>query len=140
MANSKRAKQLYAENPALRNILKELFSEKELGLETSALTQRKFNAAFNKILKNSTQRYLTSDLEKITAKKKTHIEVYNSKGEWILNYDTDPNYFYFQYHYGRIFSVLRDKLSFKIDEFQYLMKIMVESKYKMSGVTPSAVL
>jgi hypothetical protein len=103
-------------------------------------TQEEFNKAFNEILEGSTQRYMNPETGKVSKKKTSNHQVLNAKGEWLLSYDTDPNYFYFQYHYGRLFSILREKFSFKLGEFQSLMKSMVESRYKMKGVTPNAVL
>ena len=110
----------------------ELVSEHSL----NPVDQESFNKSFNDILKGSTQRYLNPETNKVSKKKTSRIEVLNSKGSWLVEYDTDPENSYFCYQYDRVYSILQDKFSLQNAEIQTLMKSLVETQFKIKGVTP----
>ena len=114
----------------------ELVSEHELSTVSQEDFNKAFNKAFNEILEGSTQRYLTPKTEKVSEKKTSRIEVLDSNGHWLLDYDCDPKNSHFWYQYDRVYYVLLKKFSLQYEEIQPLMKSLVESQYKMQGVTP----
>jgi hypothetical protein len=132
--NIEKAKQVYKENPALHDILKELFSEEELGLVTPAVSQKEFNKAFNEILEGSTLRYINPETNKVSKKKTSNPQVLNAEGKWLIDYNSGNPHFWYQY--DRVYCVLRDKFSLQVGEMKRLMKSLVDTQYKMQGVTP----
>jgi hypothetical protein len=105
-----------------------------------AIDQESFNKAFNDILKGSTQRYLNPDTSKVSKKKTSRIEVLDSNGEWLVEYDTDPENSYFWYQLDRVYVILRDKFSLQREEIQGLMKSLVETQFKMKDTQPLTAL
>ena len=112
----------------------ELVSEHRL----NPVDQESFNKAFNDLLKGSTQRYLNTNrnTDEISEKETARIEVLDSNGHWLLDYDCDPENRHFWYQYDRVFSILQDKFSLQDDELYALMKSLVETQYNLKGVTP----
>ena len=117
----------------------ELVSEHRLN-PIPPVSQEEFNKAFHEILKGSTQRYLNPKTEKVSEKKTSRIEVLDKNGRWLLDYDPDPKNSHFWYQYDRVYYVLLKKFSLQYEEIQPLMKSLVESQYKMQGVTPDDVV
>jgi len=101
--------------------------------------KKKFNVAFNNILKGLTKRYLSKTGE-FTIKKTFRIEVCNTKGEWLINYSTNPENPHFWYNYDRIYVILQNQLSLQDYELQRLMKRLVESQFKMKDTIPMKIL
>jgi len=116
----------------------ELVSEHSLNL----VDQESFNKAFNDILDGSTQRYLNTNrnTDEISKKKTARIEVLNSNGNWLLDYSTDPENSYFWYQFDRVYIILQSHFSLQDEEIQSLMKSMVDTQYKMKGVTPKVLI
>ncbi len=111
----------------------ELVSEHEL----STVSQEDFNKAFNEILEGSTLCYLDPETGlKVSEKETSMIQVLNSKGEWLIDYSTDPRKPHFWYQDDRVLYPLLDKFSLKVEETQRLMKNLIETQYKKKGVTP----
>ena len=101
------------------------------------LIQEKFNKAFNDILKGSRQRYLYSNQTHIVSKNKSsRIEVLNSDGNWLIDYDSDPENSHFWYQDDRVFLVLRNKFSLQYNEMQLHMKNLIETQYNLKDVDP----
>ena len=101
------------------------------------LIQEKFNKAFNYILKGSRQRYLYSNQTHIVSKNKSsRIEVLNSDGNWLIDYDSDPENSHFWYQDDRVFWVLRNKFSLQYNEMQLHMKNLIETQYNLKDVDP----
>lgn len=99
--------------------------------------QEKFNKAFNDILKGSRQRYLYSNQTHIVSKNKSsRIEVLNSDGNWLIDYDSDPENSHFWYQDDRVFWVLRNKFSLQYNEMQLHMKNLIETQYNLKDVDP----
>ena len=99
--------------------------------------QEKFNKAFNDILKGSRQRYLYSNQTHIVSKNKSsRIEVLNSDGYWLIDYDSDPENSHFWYQEDRVFWVLRNKFSLQYNEMQLHMKNLIETQYNLKDVDP----
>ena len=97
--------------------------------------QEKFNKAFNDILKGSRQRYLYSNQTHIVSKNKSsRIEVLNSDGYWLIDYDSDPENSHFWYQEDRVFWVLRNKFSLQYNEMQLHMKNLIETQYNLKDV------
>ena len=116
----------------------ELVSEHELSTVSQEDFNKAFNKAFNEILEGSTQRYLTPKTEKVSEKKTSRIEVLDSNGHWLLDYDCDPENRHFWYQYRGVYSILQDNFSLQDDELYALMKSLVETQYNLKGVTPQA--
>ena len=101
------------------------------------LIQEKFNKAFNDILKGSRQRYLYSNQTHLVSKNKSsRIEVLNSDGNWLIDYDSDPENSHFWYQEDRVFWVLRNKFSLQYNEMQLHMKNLIETQYNLKDVDP----
>ena len=100
------------------------------------VSQKEFNKAFNEILEGSTQRYLDPGTGIVTKKKTTRIEVLNSNGKWLIDYSTAKKNPSFLYSHFRVLLILGKQFSLQDIEIQGFMKSMVESHFKMKGVTP----
>lgn len=98
-------------------------------------TQEEFNVAFNKILEGSTKRYLNAKTRDVSKEKTSRIEVLDSNGNWLLEYDYNPKNSCFYYQYMRVYWVLCEQFSLQDDEIQAFMKNLVESQYNLKGVT-----
>ena len=138
--NLEKLRKMYNENPILKEAFEDTFSKDELGLsETNPiLSQDEFNKAFNNILKGSTQRYLDPDINinKVSKKKTTRIEVLDKKGNWLLDYDTNKKKAHFWFREDTFHDILQDKFSLQYDEFQSCMKSLIETQYKMMDTKP----
>ena len=101
------------------------------------LIQEKFNKAFNDILKGSRQMYLYSNQTHIASKNKSsRIQVLNSDGYWLIDYNSDPENSHFWYQEDRVFWVLRNKFSLQYNEMQLHMKNLIETQYNLKDVDP----
>lgn len=98
-------------------------------------TQEEFNKAFNRILEGSTKRYLNAKTRDVSKEKTSRIEVLDSNGKWLLEYDYNPKNSCFYYQYMRVYWVLCEQFSLQDDEIQAFMKNLVESQYNLKGVT-----
>ena len=123
---------------AIKN-LTNILNKYEVKKEATTVSQKKFNVAFNNILKGLTKRYLSKTGE-FTIKKTFRIEVCNTKGEWLINYSTNPENPHFWYNYDRIYVILQNQLSLQDYELQRLMKRLVESQFKMKDTIPMKIL
>ena len=117
----------------LTNILNKYEVKEE---EATGVSQKDFNKAFNDILDGSTQRYLNPKTGEVSTKKTSRIEVLDSNGHWLLDYDCDPENRHFWYQYRGVYSILQDNFSLQDDELYALMKSLVETQYNLKGVTP----
>jgi hypothetical protein len=57
----------------------------------------------------------------------------NSRGEWLLDYDYNPENSYFYYQYDRVYTIIMNKFSLQDSALQTLMKSLVESHFKMKN-------
>jgi len=60
----------------------------------------------------------------------------NSEGNWLLDYDTNPKNSHFWYQNSRVQVILRGKFLLQDEEFQSIMKSLVESHFKMKEFKP----
>ena len=105
-------------------------------VNNNVVTKTEFNKAFNKILEGSIQRYLNPETGEISAKKTSRIEVLNKNGNWLLDYDKKKPHFWYSYY--RVYTIFMNTFSLKDVDRLRLMKSLVETQYKMKGVTPQA--
>ena len=122
---------------AIKN-LTNILNKYEVKEEATTVSQKDFNKAFNDILDGSTQRYLNPKTGEVSTKKTSRIEVLDSNGHWLLDYDCDPENRHFWYQYRGVYSILQDNFSLQDDELYALMKSLVETQYNLKGVTPQA--
>lgn len=136
--NLEKLRKMYKENPILKEAFEDTFSKDELGLsETNTiLSQDAFNKAFNNILKGSTQRFWDLKTGKDTEKKTPYTKVFNSDGNWLLDYATDQKSPHFWYQYDLVYRVLRDDFSLQDVEMQSRMKRLVETQYNLKDIHP----
>ena len=120
---------------AIKN-LTNILNKYEVKEEATTVSQKDFNKAFNDILDGSTQRYLNPKTGEVSTKKTSRIEVLDSNGHWLLDYDCDPENRHFWYQYRGVYSILQDNFSLQDDELYALMKSLAETQYNLKGVTP----
>jgi len=133
--NLEKLRKMYNENPILKEAFEDAFSSDELN-NTPIVYQCEFNIAFNKILEGSTQIYLNTERHKVSTEKTSRIEVLNSKGMWLLEYDTDPENSYFFYQYDRVYLILQDIFCCTDEQLDSLMKTLVETQFNIKDATP----
>ena len=130
--NISKAKQIYKESEESRNLLLSIFTKEELGVSTIP-SQEEFNKFFEEeILSKVDPTKTRFPIENSFSK----IKLFNSNGEWLFEYNTDPENSYFWYQFDRVYLILRDKFSLQDSALQALMKSLVESHFNLNGVTP----
>ena len=66
----------------------------------------------------------------------SRFEILNENGEWLFDIDYDSKNQHFWYSYYRILAIFREKYSINIDDFQEVMKSILEEHLNLKGVTP----
>ena len=127
------AKKLYNSSEEAKVFVLSKFTKEELGVSTIP-TQEEFNKFFEEEILSKVDPTKTRFPTKNSF---GFIQLYNSKGEWLLDYDYNPKSAYFYYQFDRVYCVLRDKFSLQDRALQALMKSLVESHFNLNGVTPS---
>ena len=67
----------------------------------------------------------------------SRFEILNENGEWLFDIDYDSKNPRFLYSYYRIFIFLKLKYLINYNDFQEVMKSMLEEHLNLKGVTPS---
>ena len=63
-------------------------------------------------------------------------EILNENGEWLFDIDYDSKNLHFWYSYHRILAIFREKYSINRDDFQEVMKSILEEHLNLKTVTP----
>ena len=66
----------------------------------------------------------------------SRFEILNEEGKWLFDIDYDSKNQHFWYSYYRILAIFREKYSINIDDFQEVMKSILEEHLNLRGVTP----
>ena len=69
----------------------------------------------------------------------SHFEIFNDDGDWLFDIDYDSKKRHFLYSYYRIFAIFRENYSINYDDFQEVMKSILEEHLNLKGVTPVAI-
>jgi hypothetical protein len=134
----KRAELTLEEGISIYKMLLKKFSIEELEgkieeTPKAVVTQEEFNKFFEENILSQVDPSKTIFPNKNSFSK---IKLFNSNGEWLFEYNTDPENSYFWYQFDRVYLILRDKFSLQDSALQALMKSLVESHFKMKGITP----
>ena len=70
----------------------------------------------------------------------SRFEIFNENGEWLFDIDYDSENPRFWYSYYRIWVVFSEKYSINHDDFQEVMKSILEEHLNLKGVIPLAYL
>ena len=66
----------------------------------------------------------------------SRFEIFNENGEWLFDIDYDSKNQHFWYSYYRILVIFREKYSINRDDFQEVMKSILEEHLNLKAVTP----
>ena len=66
----------------------------------------------------------------------SRFDILNEEGKWLFDIDYDSKNQHFWYSYYRILVIFRDKYSINYDDFQEVMKSILEEHLNLKGVTP----
>ena len=66
----------------------------------------------------------------------SHFEIFNDDGDWLFDIDYDSKKRHFLYSYYRILAIFRENYSINYDDFQEVMKSILEEHLNLKGVTP----
>ena len=66
----------------------------------------------------------------------SHFEIFNDDGDWLFYIDYDSKNQRFWYSYHKVWMVFKGKHSINIDDFQEVMKSILEEHLNLKGVTP----
>ena len=66
----------------------------------------------------------------------SRFEILNENGEWLFDINYDSKNPRFLYSYYRVFAIFRDKYSINYNDFQEVMKSILEEHLGLNGVTP----
>ena len=66
----------------------------------------------------------------------SRFEIFNENGEWLFDIDYDSKNPRFLYSYYRILAIFRENYSINYDDFQEVMKSILEEHLNLKGVTP----
>ncbi len=133
--NISKAKQIYKESEESRNLLLSIFTKEELGVSTIP-SQEEFNKFFEEEILSKIDRtkIIFPDLQDKNSF--SRIQLRNSNGEWLFDYDTDPEKPHFLYQDGRVYSILQNQFSLQFEKMQSFMKSLVGSHFKMNDTQP----
>ena len=67
----------------------------------------------------------------------SRFEILNEEGKWLFDIDYDSKNQHFWYSYYRILEIFRENYSINDDDFQEVMKSILEEHLILKGVTPS---
>ena len=132
--NIEAARQYYKESNSNRKMLEGIFTKEELGVNTIP-TQEEFNKFFEEEILSKVDPSKTRFLYKNNF---SRIELCNSKGEWLFNYDYNPEKPHFWYQYDRVNCVLQDKFSLQDGAIERLMKSLVETNFNLMETQPKS--
>ncbi len=130
--NISKAKQIYKESEDSRNLLLSIFTKEELGVSTIP-SQEEFNKFFEEEILSRV------DPSKTKFPKKNSfscIQLCNSNGEWLFDYDTDPKNSWFYYSHAYVCTIFMNKFSLQDGAIERLMKSPVETHFKMKDTQP----
>jgi hypothetical protein len=130
--NISKAKQVYKESKDSRNLLLSIFTKEELGVRTIPSKEE-----FNKFFEGEILSQVDPSKTRFPTKNSfSCIQLCNSKGEWLFDYDYNPKDPHFWYQYNRVNCVLQDKFSLQDDEILAFMKSLVESHFNLKDTQP----
>jgi hypothetical protein len=132
------AKNLYNANDEINVFLLSKFTKEELEGKTLP-SQEEFNKFFENticpLIDMTEMNYLTND--GYSSQTPTgRIELNNSNGNWLFDYDYDQKNPHFWCSYTRVYYTFNMRFSLQEFEFIQLMKNVVETRFKLTGVTP----
>ena len=138
--NIEAARQYYKESTSNRKMLEGIFTKEELEIESETFlkvkqcpSQEEFNKFFEEEILSKIDPTKTSfPIENSFS----CIHLCNSRGEWLLDYDTDPKNPHFWYQFNRVNCVLRDKFSLQDNAIERLMKSPVETNFNLKDTQP----
>ena len=67
----------------------------------------------------------------------SRFEIFNEEGKWLFDIDYDSKNQHFWYSYYRILAIFRENYSINYDDFQEVMKSILEEHLNLKGVTPN---
>ena len=67
----------------------------------------------------------------------SRFEIFNENGVWLFDIDYNEKNQHFWYSYDRVLDVFNVKYSINYDDFQDVMKSVLEEHLNLKGVTPS---
>ena len=130
--NISKAKQIYKESEDSRNLLLSIFTKEELGVSTIP-SQEEFNKFFEEKILSKVDPSKTIFPNKNSF---SCIQLYNSKGEWLFDYDYNPGNPHFWYSYDRVYTIFMNKISLQDVDRHRLMKSMVEKHFNLRDTQP----
>ena len=66
----------------------------------------------------------------------SRFEILNEEGKWLFDIDYDSKNQHFWYSYYRILAIFRENYSINYDDFQEVMKSILEEHLNLKAVTP----
>jgi len=120
----------------VRAILKNKFSEKELGL-SKEVDQEEFNKFFLGLLGKHSKnvRFLDSIGNPVTHPS-PRFELRNNEGEWMFDISYEEKTRHFWYSYSHILTVFESKYGINYLEINKLMQPTLDEALNLKGVTP----
>ncbi len=131
------ARMLYRESISNRDLLLSIFTKEELEdncVNKKVVTQEEFNKFF---VENILSKIDPSKTKFPKKNSFSCIQLCNSRGEWLFDYDSDTKNSHFWYQFKRVNCVLQEKFSLQDGEMFQLLKNLVETHFKMKDATPS---
>ena len=83
----------------------------------------------------SNVRFLTESY-KVSKYPTSRFKILDENGDWLFTIVYDSKNQHFWYSYYRVYSVFLNKYSINIDDFQEVMKSMLEEHLSLNGITP----
>ena len=69
----------------------------------------------------------------------SRFEIFNENGDWLFDIDYDSKKQHFLYSYHRVWMVFNGKHSINYDDFQEVIKSILEEHLNLKGVTPTCI-
>ena len=76
------------------------------------------------------------EIYKVSKYPTSRFEIFNENGEWLFDIDYDLKKQRFWYSYHRVWMVFNGKYSINPNDFQEVMKSILEEHLNLKGVTP----
>ena len=132
------AKQLYNSSEEAKVFLLSKFTKDELE-GNKVPTQEEFNKFFEEniftLIDYSKTRFLDNN-GKFSKTPTRRIELRNSTGDWLFDYNYDQANTHFWYSFYRVYCILQNQFSLPDDEILSLMKSMVDKHLNLKDTLP----
>jgi len=134
------AKKLYNSNEEAKTFLLSKFTKDELEGKSSP-SQEEFNKFFEEkiftLIDYSKTKFLDCNNGHVSKTLTSRIQLRNSYGKWLFDYNYDQKNKHFWYSYDCVYTIFMNHFSLQDDDRHRLMKSLVEKHFNLRDTLPT---